>query len=141
MPNGRQRLGWTETAIRLAQDIACYRSEDNFVQVGACGIKYDGSILLGYNGAPPGVEIDWADRQARRKRVVHAESNVLNFAKPNEVKLLAVTHIPCPECVKLIAMKRIKEVYYINETQNYDRELTIQLAEEFGVKIHKYESK
>ena len=50
-------------------------------------------MFLGYNGAPSGVDIDWSDRNARRERVLHAEANVLNFVKPNEVELLACTHL------------------------------------------------
>ncbi len=133
----RERLDWVETALSLAFDIAEYRSQDPYVQVGACGLKHDGSIVLGYNGAPSGVEIDWADRNERRKRVIHAEANVLNFVRPEEIKLLAVTHIPCQECIKLIAQKRIKKIYYVNELDNYDRNLTLRLAEEFGISMEK----
>ena len=104
---GRNRLNWAQTAINLAYDIAKYRSEDPYVQVGACIIKKDKSMLLGYNGAPSGVDIDWANRDKRRARVLHAEANVLNFVKPNEVELLACTHLPCTECLKVIAQKQI----------------------------------
>jgi deoxycytidylate deaminase len=76
---GRNRLNWAQTAINLAYDIAKYRSEDPYVQVGACIIKKDKSMLLGYNGAPSGVDIDWANRDKRRARVLHAEANVLNY--------------------------------------------------------------
>ena len=88
----RERLSWEDTAINLAFQIADYRSEDPYVQVGAVAVKKDKSIILGYNGAPSGIEIDWSNRDERRKRVLHAEANVLNFVKPNEVDFLAVTH-------------------------------------------------
>ena len=42
--NGRNRLSWPETAMNLAFDIAKYRSEDPYVQVGAVIIKNDGSM-------------------------------------------------------------------------------------------------
>ncbi len=134
---GRDRLNWPETAINLAFDIAKYRSEDPYVQVGAVIIKKDGSMFLGYNGAPSGVDIDWSDRDARRSRVLHAEANVLNFVKPDEVELLACTHLPCKECLKMIAQKRIEKVYYSNELKGYDSSLTFKLAEEFGINIIK----
>lgn len=134
---GRDRLNWAETAINLAFDIAKYRSEDPYVQVGAVIIKKDGSMFLGYNGAPSGVDIDWSDRDARRERVLHAEANVLNFVKPNEVELLACTHLPCKECLKMIAQKRVDKVYYSKELGGYDSQLTFQLAEEFGITIIK----
>tara|TARA_B100002019_G_C21270033_1_gene601688 strand:- start:1673 stop:2122 length:450 start_codon:yes stop_codon:yes gene_type:complete len=134
---GRNRLDWPETAINLAHDIAKYRSEDPYVQVGAVIIKKDGSMFLGYNGAPSGVDIDWSNRDARRERVLHAEANVLNFVKPNEVELLACTHLPCKECLKMIAQKRIDKVYYSKELKGYDSSLTFDLAEEFGINIIK----
>ena len=132
---GRNRLNWAQTAINLAYDIAKYRSEDPYVQVGACIIKKDKSMLLGYNGAPSGVEIDWANRDKRRARVLHAEANVLNFVKPNEVELLACTHLPCTECLKVIAQKQIDKVYFAEYLDNYDSDATIELANEFGIEL------
>jgi|TARA_R110002110_G_scaffold66091_1_gene181481 dCMP deaminase len=139
--NGRNRLSWPETAMNLAFDIAKYRSEDPYVQVGAVIIKNDGSMFLGYNGAPSGVSINWTDRDARRDRVLHAEANVLNFVKPNEVKLLACTHLPCKECIKLIAQKKVPKVYYDSILEGYPPDLTLKLAKEFDVNIIKLERK
>ena len=132
---GRNRLNWAQTAINLAYDIAKYRSEDPYVQVGACIIKKDKSMLLGYNGAPSGVDIEWANRDKRRARVLHAEANVLNFVKPNEVELLACTHLPCTECLKVIAQKQIDKVYFAEYLDNYDSDATIELANEFGIEL------
>ena len=132
----RPRLSWEETALRLAYDIANYRSPDPYVTVGACAIKKDGnSIVLAYNGAPSGVEIDWTNRDERRKRVLHAESNLLNRILPNEVEFIAVTHLPCSECIKIIRQKNIHKVIYCEELPNYDNALTKQLAKEFGIEL------
>ena len=139
--SGRKRLDWPTTAITLAKTIAVARSEDPYVQVGAVAIKKDKSVILGYNGAPSGVNIDWSDRDSRRKRVIHAEANVLNYCKPGEVDYLAVTHMPCCECIKLIAQKGIKKVYYSDELPNYDNNLTRQLAQEFGIVIEALKDK
>ena len=135
LQTARKRLNWAQTAIKLAYDIAKYRSEDPYVQVGACIIKKDKSMLLGYNGAPSGVDIDWSNRDLRRKRVLHAEANVLNFVKPNEVELLACTHLPCTECLKVIAQKQITKVYFSEYLDNYDSDNTIELAGEFGIDL------
>ena len=132
---GRKRLNWAQTAINLAYDIAEYRSEDPYVQVGACIIKKDKSMLLGYNGAPSGVDIDWSNRDKRRARVLHAEANVLNFVKPKEVDLLACTHLPCTECLKVISQKQIDKVYFSEFLDNYDSDQTIDLAQEFGIDL------
>ena len=135
LKNGRKRLSWVETAMNLAYNIAKYRSEDPYVQVGACVIKKDKSMLLGYNGAPSQVDIDWSNRDKRRSKVLHAEANVLNFVKPNEVELLACTHIPCTECLKVIAQKKINKVYFSEYLDNYDSDDTIEMADEFGINL------
>ncbi len=129
------RLGWEEYAIALAQS-ASLRSEDPYVQVGAVVLRSDWSVAgVGYNGAPAGIEIDWSDRDKRRARVLHAEANVLKFVRPGEVELLACTHLPCKECLKVIAQKKIKEVYFSEFLYNYDSDLTIELASEFDINL------
>jgi len=133
--NGRKRLTWEQTALNLAFDIARYRSEDPYVQVGSVAIKHDGSILLGYNGPPSKIDIDWSDRDERRKRIIHGEENVLTWVKPGEVKILAVTALPCAVCMKTIAQKQIKTVIYSDLLEGYDNDLSIQLASEFGIEL------
>lgn len=135
LSKGRKRLSWEETALRLAFDIANYRSEDPFVQVGAVIIKNDNSILLGYNGPPSGIDIDWSNRDERRKRVCHGEENVLTWVKPNEVKIIAVTALPCERCIKTIAQKQIKKVIYGGLLEGYDNDLVFQLAKEFNIEL------
>lgn len=133
--NGRKRLDWIKTAINLAHDIAKYRSEDPNVQVGACAIKHDSSIILGYNGAPSGIDIDWSNREEKRKRVLHAESNVLNYVKPGEVNILAVTHLPCIDCLKIIKQKKIYTVYYNDILSHYNPDEVFKIASEFGIDL------
>jgi len=132
---GRKRLSWEETALRLAFDITRYRCEDPFVQVGAAIIKNDGSILLGYNGAPSGQEIDWSNRDERRERVIHSEENVLTWVKPGEVKIMACTALPCKVCMKTVAHKKIKKLVYRDELDGYDNEFSKKLAKEFGIEL------
>lgn len=133
--NGRKRYNWIETAMRLAYDIAKYRSEDPNTQVGACAIKHDSSLFLGYNGAPSDVDIDWSNREGKRKRVIHAEANVLNFVKPGEVKILAVTHLPCIECLKIIKQKKIHTVYFSETLENYNPDEVYKIANEFSITL------
>jgi len=135
LSSGRKRLSWPRTAINLAYEIARSRSQDPYLQVGAVAIKKDNSILVGYNGAPSGIEIDWSNRDERRAKVLHAEVNVLNYCKPNEVKFLASTHMPCPECVKIIAAKNIDLVFFAEYPENYPREFSFELAKEFGITL------
>ena len=135
--NGRNRLSWPETALKLAFNIAEYRSEDPYVIVGAVIIKTDNSIVLGYNGAPPNIDIDWSNRDERRKRVIHAEENVLSEIKYGEAKIMAVTAVPCSICIKTCAKKGIKIIYYRDLLEGYDNELTFKLAKEFGIELIK----
>ena len=133
--HGRERKNWPETAMRLAFDIAEYRSEDPYVQVGAVAIKFDKGIVVGYNGAPSGVDIDWTNRDERRPYVLHAEENVLSNVKRGEVDILAVTHLPCSRCMGTIAQKGIKTVYYHGILEGYNNKLSFKMAETFGIKL------
>lgn len=135
MNNGRPRLSWEETALKLAHNIAQYRSQDPYVQVGAVIIKNDNSVLLGYNGPPPDVEIDWSNRDERRKRIIHAEENVLDEVHRGEVKIMAVTALPCVACMRIVAKKGVKKVYYTYELLGYDNDGSKQLAKEFGIEL------
>lgn len=137
--SGRKRYDWVTTSLILAEQIAKLRCEDPYVQVGAVAVKSDKSFILGYNGAPSGVNIDWSDRDMRRPRVIHAEANALNFCRPGDkIEFLAVTHLPCSECIKLIKQKEINNVYYMHILPNYNNTLTRRLAEDFHINlIHK----
>jgi len=80
---------------------AALRSEDPYKKVGAVAIRPDSSIAaVSYNGAPPKIEIDWSDRDARRPYIIHAEMNVLRFIKPHECDKVAITLSPCVDCLK-----------------------------------------
>lgn len=126
--------------MNLAVQAAETRSQDPYVQVGACCLRADGSIAaIGYNGPPPGIEIDWSNRASRRKRVIHAEANTLRYVKPGEGHILAVTMIPCLSCLSLIASWGIKEVYYLNEWENADPD-THLIATEFNISLIKLPS-
>ena len=129
------RIDWERYALSLAK-VAALRSEDPFVKVGACVLRHDNSVAsLGYNGAPPKENIDWSDRDERRRRVIHAEANALRYVKPQECRLLACTLLPCNDCLKLISSYGIKEVVYIEE---YDKDCSsLTLASEFGINLKK----
>ena len=130
------RLNWLDYGIELAKT-AALRSEDPFIQVGCCLFRPDNSIAsLGYNGAPPGIDIDWSNRDERRKRVIHAETNALRYVNPGEADNLFVTLLPCGDCIKNVASYGIKQVFYI-KTYNFDK-TAVELASEFGIKLTQY---
>lgn len=130
------RISPRQYAVRLAATAAS-RSEDPYEKVGACVLRHDNTVAaLGYNGAPPGVEIDWSDRDARRPWVIHAEANALRYVKPGEVYLLASTMMPCEGCILLIASYGIKTVLFRDElTINYDTAQVLRIADECDITI------
>ena len=128
------RKSWEEYALSLAS-AASERSEDPYLKVGACVLRHDNSVAaLGYNGAPPNVEIDWTNRDERRKRVVHAEINALRYVRPYECYLLACTHLPCNDCLRSIASYGITDVVF---GELYDKDhSSLEISKELNINIH-----
>lgn len=139
-----ERPSWDAYALGLAEVVAT-RSEDPYLKVGAVALRRDHSIAsTGYNGAPAGVTIDWEDRDERRKRVIHAEANALRWCTPKDVEggMVAVTHCPCLECVRLLAAYGVKRVVYarpVPNRGNYSHEESRRVAAELGVELIRHE--
>jgi len=126
-----------EYAMILAE-AASARSEDPFTRVGTCAVRADKTIAaLGYNGPPPGVDIDWSSRDERRKWVVHAETNAMRYVKPGEVFMVASTLLPCPQCMLILASMGVKRIVYRDalDPAVYDGELSLEIARESGVAV------
>lgn len=133
------RLSWEQYALNLAA-AAASRSEDPYHQVGAALLRADHSVAaVGYNGAPPGVEIDWSNRDARRAVVVHAETNALRWVRPGEVELLACTMMPCMGCVLSASSFGIRRIVYFEELDPsvYDIDTIRATAEMCGIALVK----
>ena len=134
-----ERPNWEEYALLLAE-IAALRSEDLNTKVGACILREDNSIAsIAYNGAPPGIKIDWKNREEKNKRVVHAEMNALRYLKPGEGKLLACTISPCCNCLPQIAAYGIKKIVF-KELYHRDNEDFFKLCKEFGIEAIRIDS-
>jgi dCMP deaminase len=132
-----QRISWSEHALNIAW-AASKRSEDLHLKVGSCVLRADMSVAsVGYNGAPSGVELDWTDRDERRKYVLHSEVNALRYVTVTDVSggLIAVTHMPCAECLKHIVAHGIKTVVYENtlDPAVYDESAITAVALALGV--------
>lgn len=133
------RLSWEEYAVELALS-ARSRSEDPYHRVGCALMRHDRTVAaLGYNGAPPGVDIDWTDRDLRRRFVIHAEANALRYVHPGEVALLAATMMPCSNCVLLAASYRISRIVYVEglDPEVYDVPFTERLAADCGIQMER----
>lgn len=117
-----KRLTWQQYALEIAK-VASLRSEDPYMQVGACALDYDNRVIgVAYNGLAQGKEVDeafWEDRDARRPFMIHAEANLLSLFERNKCKILACTLLPCSSCATLIASHGIKQVIY---RENYNRD-------------------
>ena len=109
------RSTWGEYALDIA-GVASLRSEDPHRKVGACALNHQNMVVgVGYNGLASGKDVDvgfWSDRDARRRYMIHAEANCLSLCNKGEVKILAVTLLPCSYCATMIAAYGVKEVYY-----------------------------
>ena len=128
-------MNWDEYAINLAYAVS-KKSKDPWRKVGACILRSDNSIAaVGYNGFPAGMLEDWSDRDTRRSFVVHAEQNALRYTRPGEGVMIAVTTLPCNDCLKAIAAYGIKQVIY-KESYEYD-ESSLNLAANFGINLKK----
>lgn len=128
-------MTWEEYALGIAT-AAAGKSKDPWQRVGACLLRHDNTVAgVGYNGFPAGMHEDWDDRDMRRLFVVHAEQNALRYVMPNECRLIAVTLLPCNDCLKAIASYGIKKIVYGG---NYGRdESTLALAHSFGIELVK----
>ncbi len=111
-----RRISWEKYALNIAE-AASQRSEDPYQKVGACALNSQNMVVgVGYNGLPSGITMPyknfWEDRDYRRKFMIHAESNCLSLCKKGDVRLLAVTLLPCSSCATMISAYGIEEVYY-----------------------------
>jgi len=129
-----ERIDWKHYALELAK-VAAKRSEDPYLKVGAAVLRKDNSVAgLGYNGAPPNIEIDWSNRDERRKRVIHAEVNALRYVRPHECYLIACTHLPCNDCLRTIASYGITDVVF---GELYEKDLSsLEICRELHINIH-----
>lgn len=110
-----KRIDWDSYALKLAE-VAALRSEDPFVQVGACALDKENRVLgVAYNGLAPGKivsDVFWSDRDGRRPFILHAETNLLSMFKRNEAHTIACTLMPCSSCATHIVAHGVKRVIY-----------------------------
>ena len=133
-----KRLSWPEYALEIAKT-AAKRSEDPYRKVGACALNYQNMVAgVGYNGLAPSVDPPdgfWSDRDLRRRFMIHAEANCLSRCNRGEVKLLAVTLLPCSSCATMIAAHGVEHVVY---ESLYERdEKALEIFDFYEIKANK----
>ena len=133
-PAPAARLTIPEYAMALAH-VASLRSEDPFRKVGAVAIDFDNRVGTAYNGLAPGYNADpdfWADRDARRKYMLHAEVNLCSLFTRGNVRLVACTTKPCTSCMQMLCAYGVKEVYFRDD---YPESEADAIAVRYGIML------
>jgi deoxycytidylate deaminase len=132
----KNRISW---ALELAK-VAATISEDPYKKVGSVALRPDNSVAaVSYNGAPPNIDIDWSDRDERRKYVIHSEINLLRFIKPHECDRVAITLSPCVDCLKNMAAYGVKQIFFLEKYENCDYSVVDKIAKLFKIELNHYE--
>ena len=126
------RISLDEYFMRLAETTAL-RSKDPNTKVGACIVKDNRVLSLGYNGAPRGFNDNLVPLgkgqtlpliQRKNTFMCHAELNaILNYRgslSDLEGASIYITLSPCHECTKALAQLKIKEIIYKDEYHKKD---------------------
>ena len=104
---------WDRRFLEMAALVAGW-SKDESSKVAA--IIVDGKhrvVSMGFNGFPVGVSDEAVDRPRKLLRVIHAETNSLNFANRDvEGYTIYVTHPPCANCAGHIIQRGIARVVF-----------------------------
>ncbi|HEY5386675.1 MAG TPA: cytidine/deoxycytidylate deaminase family protein [Thermoleophilia bacterium] len=143
------RPSWHEYFLQLAQQAAT-RSTCLRRQVGAVLVRDKRLLATGYNGSPRGTAhclevgclreqmgIPSGERQ-ELCRAIHAEQNAIIQAAVHGVAIegatLYTTLQPCILCAKMLINCGVREIHYL---EGYPDELSLQMFEEAGVRLHK----
>lgn len=114
-PPPPSRISIPQYAMALAH-VASLRSEDPFRKVGAVAIDFDNRVIgTAYNGLAPGYNAGpefWADRDARRKYMLHAEVNLCSLFTRGNVRIVACTTKPCTSCMQMLCAYGVRDIYY-----------------------------
>lgn len=141
-------ISWDEYFMGIAF-LSGKRSKDPVTQVGACIVKDQKIIGIGYNGFPRGSsddELSWGKTSdnilnTKYPYVVHAELNaILNSILQLQGSTIYVTHYPCNECAKAIAQSGISKVIYYSDKHKHHELIKAStiILENAGIKIQKY---
>ena len=145
---------WDKRFMEMAELIGTWTScfQENR-RIGAIIVKNKRIIATGYNGAPQGILSCMDKKECLRKKLevpsgtkhelcyaVHAEQNAIIQAAREGCSVvgctLYCTHQPCVICAKMIINSGISRVVY---KEGYPDNFSLQLFEEAGVKLEKFE--
>ncbi len=116
-------ISWDEYFMGIAI-LSGKRSKDPNTQVGACIVKDNKIIGIGYNGLPIGCsddEFPWEKEgdflHTKYPYIVHAELNAILNSTRSDIKdsTIYVALFPCNECAKAIIQSGIKKIIYLSD--------------------------
>ena len=135
-------ISWDDYFMGIAK-LSTMRSKDPSTQVGACIVRDNRILSVGYNGFPRGISDDkfsWAAEapklcDCKDAYTTHAELNAIlnsNFYLKDSV--LYVTRFPCHQCAKAIIQCGIKKIYYLERKEDNEREqIAAIMFDEVGI--------
>lgn len=139
---------WHQYFLKLAKHASTMSTCDR-KNVGAIAVKKKRVMCTGFNGAPKGAEHcseaghDLVEINGRKScsRAVHAEANLIAQAAHFGISLkkakVYVTMFPCHNCFKLLASAGISKIYYEEEYEGTETELTKNMAKELDITLKK----
>lgn len=133
---------WDVRFLELAALVATW-SKDPSTKVGCCIVDTRNRLVsLGFNGPPRGVADNFADRDQKLRRTIHAEPNALAFAHRDVAGCTAyVTHPPCSNCAGALIQREITRVVYpapnaeFRERWKVSYEESLEMFSEAGVQV------
>ena len=140
-------ISWDEYFMGIAM-LSAMRSKDPNSQVGACIVRDNKILSLGYNGMPIGCDDDimpWGregdDLDTKYMYVCHSELNaILNAGKDLHGSTIYVTLFPCNECAKAIIQAGIQTIVY--ESDKYANDASTRASKRMlnaaGVRYYQY---
>lgn len=145
-------ISWDEYFMGIAL-LSAERSKDPNTQVGACIVKNNKIIAIGYNGFPLGCSDDslpWKRtfeenetiNDTKYPYVCHAELNAICNKNKESLKnsTLYVTLFPCNECAKLILQHQIKNIIYIKNKDDLGAQASKRMFDLAKVMYKQYKS-
>ena len=143
-------IRFMKMAYLVSEWSSCHRHGRS---IGAVIVKDKRVMATGYNGAPAGIKSCEEKGECLRRKLniesgtkhelcfaVHAEQNAVIQAARSGINTngstLYCTHQPCVICAKIIINAGIRRVVY---KHGYPDEFSLQLFEEAGVLVEKYE--
>lgn len=141
-------ISWDDYFMGIAL-LAAKRSKDPSTQVGACIVKDNTILSVGYNGMPTGCsddEFPWEREgeplNTKYPFVVHAELNAILNAHGKSLvgSKIYVDLFPCNECCKAIIQSGIKEVIYLSDKHAKldSTRASKKMFEAAGIKLTEY---